>query len=252
MSIPPKNLLIIQSLPTHIRPREKCLKTGSESLTLEECLALVFGTGPKGIGCLGLARRVIETISGPGLNPDEQERAIFSALMAAPKTSSLKNIQQIHLGDAQYAKFEAVLEFAKRFAHHRIAELEAVRSSEKIYFSGTLREQAALKISHEERYATQEWIGFIPIYTGGRLGGFCLVERGVRTHVNTDPQELFVRLLPLRPEGFVLFHNHPSGNLAPSSKDMILTQEVDSLARKLGIRLIGHGIVHAQFTRFTD
>lgn len=243
-----ENAQIIHSLPLHLRPREKCLKTGGESLTLEECLALVFGTGPQGLGCLGLARRVLSSISGPDLSPDAQERAFFAALMSASQTSPLGNIQR--LGDAQRAKFEAVLELARRFARYRIAELEAAQSPQKVFLAGSLREQAALKIPREERYATQEWIGFVPVFTGGRFGGFCLVERGVRTHVNTDPQELFVRLLPLRPEAFVLFHNHPSGNLTPSSKDIMLTRDVDALARKLGIRLLGHGIVHAPDTRF--
>ena len=75
------------------------------------------------------------------------------------------------------------------------------------------------RISASLRRECQEWLGFVPVHRGGELGHFCLVERGVRTHVNIEPAELFARILALRPVGFYLFHNHPSGDLTPSEED---------------------------------
>ena len=46
-------------------------------------------------------------------------------------------------------------------------------------------------------------------------------------------------------EGFILAHNHPSGNLAPSEADLAATREVADLARRLGIRFFDHLIVNA-------
>ena len=82
------------------------------------------------------------------------------------------------------------------------------------------------------------------------FGAFLHVERGVRTHVNVDPAELFARILALRPEGFFLFHNHPSGNPAPSETDQLLTIKVMRLSQQLGLRLLGHGVVSSREERW--
>jgi DNA repair protein RadC len=68
----------------------------------------------------------------------------------------------------------------------------------------------------------------------------------VRTHVNVEPSELFARVLALRPRGFFLFHNHPSGTLSASGPDLHLTQRVKSTAQQLGLDFLGHWIVTAQ------
>jgi DNA repair protein RadC len=89
----------------------------------------------------------------------------------------------------------------------------------------------------------REWLGFVPYYRSTELGDLCVVERGVRTHVNIDPAELFARLLALRPLGYFLVHNHPSGNTTPSEQDFELTRRVGQLSKQLGIHQLGHWIV---------
>jgi DNA repair protein RadC len=86
-------------------------------------------------------------------------------------------------------------------------------------------------------------LGFIPYHRDRTLGELCLVEHGARTHVNADATELFARVLALRPKGFFLAHNHPSGDLRPSPSDLELTDQVECLARQLGTPLLGHWIV---------
>jgi DNA repair protein RadC len=68
--------------------------------------------------------------------------------------------------------------------------------------------------------------------------------------VNIDPAELFARVLALRPHGFYLFHNHPSGDLSPSPADIDLTRQVQRVSEQLGIRLLGHGIVSSREERW--
>jgi DNA repair protein RadC len=68
----------------------------------------------------------------------------------------------------------------------------------------------------------------------------------VRTHVNIEPIELFARVLALRPHGFILIHNHPSGDLTPSLPDQEITDRVAQLARPFGIKMLGHWIVSAR------
>lgn len=43
--------------------------------------------------------------------------------------------------------------------------------------------------------------------------------------------------------GFVLAHNHPSGNPAPSRPDDLLTERVRECAKLLGVRFLDHVII---------
>jgi DNA repair protein RadC len=49
--------------------------------------------------------------------------------------------------------------------------------------------------------------------------------------------------LVLRPQGFFLFHNHPSGVLHPSVEDEDLTDRVAKVCQQLGLQFLGHAIL---------
>lgn len=165
----------------------------------------------------------------------EQARAFFTAMEVSP-IAHLSSI--CGLGPAHQARLLAAFELGRRYAIFR------QKNSGRISLESPTLDQALKRVSASLRQEPQEWIGFVPRYRGDQpLGELCLVERGVRTHVNFDPVELFARILALRPSGFYLFHNHPSGDLRPSSADYELTERVTQVAQKLGIRLLGHGIV---------
>jgi DNA repair protein RadC len=230
-------------LPDSERPRERCLAKGARCLSLRECLALVIGSGPRGRGCLGIAHQILER-PGTGLAEPEQESAFFTAMEVAGLTH-LADITG--LGEAGRARLLASFEIGRRYAAHRETKFREQNAKRRL---GNLPENALDRIGAAWRSEPQEWLGFVPIDRSGRLGELCVVERGVRTHVNVDPVELFARLLALRPRAFFLFHNHPSGDLTPSEPDFDLTRRTQALAHQLGIRLMGHGIVGARGERW--
>jgi DNA repair protein RadC len=219
-------------VPLDERPRERCLRNGARCLSLRELLALILGSGPRDLGSMGLAEALLER-AGPELGSAEQERAFFNAMELAPGSffSELRG-----LGEASQARLLAAFELGQRYCAYRSPQKSPAKSPTK-------KDDAFGRVPDSLRFEATEWLGFVPLHRNGGLGEFCLVERGVRTHVNTDPTELFARVLALRPQGFFLFHNHPSCNLEPSLSDLDLTQRVENLARQLGIRLLGHGIV---------
>jgi DNA repair protein RadC len=228
----------ITQTPVSERPRERCLSRGASSLSLRECLALILGSGPPGVGCLGLAHR-IATRPGEGLSATEEERAFFTSIEVSP-TALMQEIPGLR--EANQAKLLAAFEIGRRYALFR-ENRQGIHTLRK---NADLSDLALLKISHELRSEAREWLGFIPYYRNSELGELCVIERGVRTHVNIDPAELFARLLALRPSGFFLAHNHPSGDATPSEQDFDLTRKVASLAKQFGIRLISHWIVTSQ------
>ncbi len=221
------------------RPRERCLEHGAECLSLRECLALVLGSGPRGLGSLGLAARLLDSVLTEG-GSDEQEHAFFRAFEDPVQTTlwAVEGSFPLRLGPASRARLLAAIELARRFHRFR-AEPDTRQSIDP----SDRRAHAVREIPSELRASSREWLGFVPCRAGGRVGSFCLVDRGTRTHVNTDPAELFRNVLATRPTGFYLFHNHPSGSLTPSEEDRHLTREVSRVARDLGTPLLGHGIV---------
>lgn len=230
---------MIRLYDTRERPRERCLTQGGHCLSLRECLAILLGTGPQGKGCMGVAADCLESLGHEAGSPEE-ESALFTALESA-NLGLFENIDG--LGEAGRARIVASFEIARRYLRFRDRNLR-IRSKkfEQFRMKG-LPERALNRVNAEFRSEIREWLGFVPLYSSGDLGALCIVERGVRTHVNTDPLELFARILVLRPAGFFLFHNHPSGDLTPSFQDMEFTRKIEKLSQSLGIRMMGHGIV---------
>jgi DNA repair protein RadC len=225
---------MIQTTPKLERPRERCLQNGPQSLSLRECLALLIGSGPSGIGCLGIAGKLLDK-PGKNLPPSEEERAFFQGL----EVSGLGHLSDISgLGPAGKSKILAAFELGRRYSHYRAKHPGTTPQP-----SHLLSVSALNQVTQELRSSPQEWFGFVSLYSNQRLGELCVIEKGARTHVNLDPAELFSRILALRPLGIILFHNHPSGNVTPSQEDLALTQKVRELLQEFRISLIGHWIV---------
>lgn len=229
----------MNAIPLPERPRERCLEKGPTALSLRECLAVVLGSGPPGLGALGLARAVLQR-SGDGFAASDEERAFFTAMESSGE-SHLVGIEG--LGPAGQARLLAAFELGRRYACYRRQGPPVPATQWSPRGLPEFAPETLSRITMRDRHEPREWLGFIPVYRSGQVGELCVVERGVRTHVNIDPAEFFARLLAVRPRGFVLAHNHPSGNLTASPEDRHLTRTIDGLARPLGIRLFGHWIV---------
>jgi DNA repair protein RadC len=218
-----------------MKPRERCLLHGSNTLSLKECLTLLIGSGSSTISCTHIADLILDKTIGNGSPEIEKERAFYRSMELNP----IAHVQNIHgLGPAGQTKLLAAFEigrrytlFSQRLQNHGPVQLS--KSSSRVL----------AKIHPPFRHESREWLGFVPLYQDGQLGELCLVEKGVRTHVNIDPAELFARILALRPLGFYLAHNHPSGNPNPSLHDIDLTQKVKKASEPLGIQMLGHWIV---------
>ncbi|MBI2604907.1 MAG: hypothetical protein HYW49_02380 [Deltaproteobacteria bacterium] len=241
------------------KPRERCLAGGAECLSLRECLALLLGSGPRGEGCMGLSARILERSGsariydarfndvGFGDAGANDARALFTAL----ESSGLGFLQNIKgLGPAGKGRILAAFELARRYAV--LKARAATGSEENERHLGVLARKAVQKIPDGLRSAPREWLGFVGVTGTGAVMDLCVVERGVRTHVNVDPAAFFARLLALRPAAFFMAHNHPSGSLLPSQEDQLLTVKMETLAAEFGIRFLGHAIVTAQAVKWID
>ena len=170
---------MIRITPEAERPRERCLNKGAESLSLRECLALVVGSGPKGVGCLGVASEILAR-PGSGLSGADEERALFHAIELRA-SGVLDGVSG--MGDASRARVLAVFELARRYAVYR-EQIKRPRYYTPL--APELAKRALDKVPVSLRNEPREWLGFVPYYANGDMGGLCVVEKGVRTHVNID------------------------------------------------------------------
>lgn len=84
-------------------------------------------------------------------------------------------------------------------------------------------------------------IGWVKISTGGVSG------------VIVDPKVVFAAALQSGASAIVLCHNHPSGNLQPSSADINLTHKFKEAGKYLDIEVLDHIILtESGYYSFTD
>jgi DNA repair protein RadC len=76
-------------------------------------------------------------------------------------------------------------------------------------------------------------------------------SNGTVDHTPVYPREVVKRALELSASALILVHNHPSGDPTPSNADVRMTNDLQNIAKPLGIALHDHIIVgrngHASF-----
>ena len=76
-------------------------------------------------------------------------------------------------------------------------------------------------------------------------------QTGTVDHTPVYPREVVKRALELSASALILVHNHPSGDPTPSTADIRMTNDLQTIAKPLGIALHDHIIVgrngHASF-----
>lgn len=73
--------------------------------------------------------------------------------------------------------------------------------------------------------------------------GLHVVAKGNLASVSFNPASVMRPVLLLQADGFFLLHNHPSGDLNPSSADEVLTERVRDAAKVVDLRFLDHVIV---------
>lgn len=83
----------------------------------------------------------------------------------------------------------------------------------------------------------------IYLSSSNRLLGEETLFRGTIDRSVVYPRLIIERALKYPTKGIIFAHNHPSGSLTPSKKDIVLTQELKDLLDVLDIKLLDHIIL---------
>lgn len=90
---------------------------------------------------------------------------------------------------------------------------------------------------------TVEFFGAFAVDARNRVIGHCIIGQGGDASTPVAAPELARFLVLAGAVGFVVFHNHPTGDPRPSPEDVALTRRVYELGKNIGIKLLDHVIL---------
>ena len=76
-----------------------------------------------------------------------------------------------------------------------------------------------------------------------QVSAYALISIGLANFAHVHPREIYQRAIAVGSVALVIAHNHPSGQLEPSSEDRTLTTQLKDAGQIIGIRLLDHIIV---------
>lgn len=204
----------LKDLPKIDRPREKLEKYGPERLSNSELLAILLGTGQKGINVVELSKRILTKFSGDGLSKAD--------------VKALKNT--FGLGSAKACEIVACFELGRRLLQNKQSalllspkdvwdQLKDIRDNKKEHFVVFFLDTRNQEIKRE------------------------IISIGSLNANLVHPREVFEPAVRHFAAQIIVAHNHPSGNTEPSADDLVITKKLTEAGKILGIEIIDNVIV---------
>lgn len=100
-----------------------------------------------------------------------------------------------------------------------------------------------LKSKWSDLIEIQEEFNILVLDASSKVLGFYNLSKGGMDSTVVDPKLIFVTDLRAPASSVILAHNHPSGNISPSSQDIELTNRIVAGGKILGIQVLDHLIL---------
>jgi DNA repair protein RadC len=94
--------------------------------------------------------------------------------------------------------------------------------------------------------ASQEYFLLITLDADFKPIGIYIMTIGAIDFTYMHPREVFYRAILDLSSYIIVAHNHPSGNVTPSKKDILITARLKKAADIMGIRIIDHVIISSK------
>jgi DNA repair protein RadC len=202
-------------LPRFLRPREKLLEEGPESLSDRELLAVLLNTGIQGKNVNIVADELVELLDRSKNIPPVKELAGLSGL-----------------GVVKACAVAAMLEFGRRRWGQRGTR---VRVPEDVF-----------KLIRHYGDRRQERFICVSLNGAHEVIAVRVVTVGLVNRTIVHPREVFSDPLQDRASAVCVAHNHPSGKLVPSGEDDEITFRLKEVADILGINFLDHLIFSSE------
>ncbi len=194
-------------------PREQIARQGTTTISDENLLTAILGSGIRGHRVETIARSLLEC---------------FDRNQGPPALEDLTNIPG--MGAAKATQILAFWEFCRR----RLKPAEStVRSPEDL-----------IPLIRHFGSRRQEHFLCITLNGAHEVTGIHTVSVGLVNRTLVHPREVFRPALEESAAAIICAHNHPSGHLEPSSEDTEITRRLSEAGRILGIPVLDHIIFY--------
>ena len=218
----------LRELPATERPRERLSLRGPGGLSAAELIALLWGSGGRGLSALDLAQEALARHEG---------------LTGLARASELELEAMAGVGPAKASQLVAAFELGRRLMADWPDAQWTIRSPRDA------ADRLILQMGRLER----EELRVVLLNTKNRVLRVVTVYQGNVSSSLVRVGELFRDAVRLSAAGVILVHNHPSGDPTPSPDDLHLTGEALAAGRLLDIDLLDHLIIgHDAFVSLRD
>jgi DNA repair protein RadC len=208
----------MKTVAPHDRPREKLERLGVSGLGDNELLAIVLGHGDTRTSALELANAALAAVGG-----------LDGLARATP--DDLRRIDGI--GAARAAQLVAAVEIGRRSLIRRREARPQILSAV----------DAARLLVPQFGALPVEQFGVLLLDTKHRVVRITRLSVGTLDASIVHPRVVFRAATAAGAAALVLFHNHPSGDPAPSEDDVALTRRLVRAGDLMGIAVLDHVIV---------
>jgi len=201
------------------QPYEKIKNYGPTQLSNSELLAVLIKNGNRNNSAIDLAKAIMLRCN--------------NCLNELGKLSMI-DFQKINgIGETKSITIMAALEMGRRRLNAESVQKQAIKSSQEV----------AQYLNEKFKDLTYEVFAVIFLNQANKIIHFEVISKGGITGTVADPRIILRLALEFGAVGIILCHNHPSGNLNPSSADKAITKKIGDAASLMDIKLLDHIIV---------
>lgn len=213
------NNVLIKDVPQDERPRERLVKYGAKNLSTDDLIAIILKTGTKDYSSKYLASEVLKQVKD----------------VSDLKSITLSKLIKINgIGAVKAIEFLAALELGRRVYDSKPLDNNLkCNSAEKIF----------RHFRSELSGSSQEYFYCLYLNQQKRLIDKKLLFKGTLNKSLVHPREIFKEAYLSSAAYIICIHNHPSGNVIPSSDDINVTKSLIEIGKLQGIPVIDHVII---------
>jgi len=201
------------------QPYEKIKNYGPTHLSNSELLAILIKNGNKNNSAIDLAKAIMLRCN--------------NCLNELGKLSMI-DFQKINgIGETKSITIMAALEMGRRRLNAESVLKHSIKGSQEV----------AQYLNEKFKDLTYEVFAVIFLNQANKIIHFEVISKGGITGTVADPRIILKLALGFGAVGIILCHNHPSGNLNPSSADKAITKKIGDAASLMDIKLLDHIIV---------
>lgn len=202
----------IKDIPEFSRPREKLKEKGVHALSDTELIAIILGSGIKGQDVRAIASKIARLIV------DNKDKLSLEMLLTIEG-----------IGIAKASQILAGFELARRYI---------VKESIKIKEA-----KDVLPLLNGIADKKQEYFVCISLNGTNEVIEKRIVTVGLLDKTQVHPREVFADVITDRAAAVIFAHNHPSGELKPSSSDLKIHEQLTEAGKILGINVLDQIII---------